>query len=71
MELVTLKGMAISQFGSCTNFARAMEWNRSKAARILNGEQDPTLKDIDRIVKKMEIPQEYVVPIFFGTMFTK
>lgn len=71
MEMVTLKGMAISQFGSCTRFAEAMQWNRSKASRILNGEQDPTLKDIDRMVKKMSIPKEYIVPVFFGTMFTK
>lgn len=70
MEMVTLKGLAISQFGSCTNFAKAMNWNRSKAARILNKEQDPTLSDIDKIVKKMNIPKEYIVPLFFGTMFT-
>lgn len=69
--MMTLKGLAISQFGSCTKFASAMGWNRSKAARILNRAQDPTLRDIEMMVKRMNIPEKEIVPLFFGTMFTE
>ena len=71
MELVTLKGIAVSKYGSCLGFARAMGWNRSKADRILNGKQDPTLKDIKAMAEIMEMPNDAIVPVFFGTMFTK
>ena len=68
MELLTLKGIALSRYGSCVKFADAMGWNRNKADRILNGKQDPSLKDIKTMVKKMELPGEIIVPLFLGTM---
>lgn len=71
MELLNLKGIALSQYGSCSEFARSMGWNRSKAERILNGKQTPSLQDIKAMVERMKIPQDIIVPLFFGTMFTK
>ena len=71
MELVTLKGIAISKYGSCTKFADAMGWDRSKADRILNKRQDPSLRDINQMVRVMGRPNDVIVPLFFGTIFTK
>ena len=71
MQMITLKGVALSRYGSCVNFAKAMGWNRNKADRILNGRQDPSLKDIKRITERMALPADVILPIFFGTMFTK
>ena len=70
MVMYNLKGMAISKYGSCVKFADAMGWNRNKADRILNGKQDPSLRDIKIMCDKMEIPKDAIVPLFFGTMFT-
>jgi len=67
---ITLKGLVISKYGSCVKFARHMEWNRNKAARIINGQQEPTLDDIKDMANKQAIPKEMIVPLFFGTMFT-
>lgn len=67
---ITLKGIVLSQYGSCTEFAKVMGWNRCKASRIINNEQPPTLQDIKMMVEQMAIPKEQIVPIFFGTMFT-
>lgn len=71
MEVLTLKGIAISKYGSCVKFADAMNWNRNKADRILNGKQDPSLKDIGHMVQRMDLPNDLIIPLFFGTMFTK
>ena len=70
-KLLTLKGIALSKYGSCTRFANEMGWNRSKASRILNGKQSPNMQDIKQLTDKMEIPKDAIVPIFFGTMFTE
>ena len=71
MQVLSLKGVALSQYGSCTAFAKAMGWERNKASRILNGRQDPSLKDIEHMIQRMELPNDTIVPLFFGTMFTK
>ena len=70
MEVLNLKGVALSKYGSCVKFAEAMDWNRSKADRILNGRQTPTINDIKVMSQKLELPSDMIVPIFFGTMFT-
>lgn len=71
LDVLTIKGVALSKYGSCVKFADAMGWNRNKADRILNGKQDPSLKDIGRMVRRMNLPSDVIVPLFFGTMFTK
>ena len=71
MEVLNLKGVAISKYGSCVKFAAAMGWNRNKADRILNGRQDPSLRDIEHMIRYMNLPNDLIVPLFFGTMFTK
>ena len=70
-EVLTLKGVVLSKYGSCVKFADAMGWNRNKADRILNGKQDPSLRDIGHRVRRMSLPDDLIVPLFFGTMFTK
>ena len=70
-EVLTLKGVVLSKYGSCVKFADAMGWNRNKADRILNGKQDPSLRDIGHMVRLMSLPDDLIVPLFFGTMFTK
>ena len=68
---VTLKGIAVSKYGSCIKFAEHMGWDRNKASRILNNQQEPSLADIKDMANKCVVPKEMIVPLFFGTMFTE
>ena len=69
-EVLTLKGVVLSKYGSCVKFADAMGWNRNKADRILNAKQDPSLRDIGHMVRRMSLPDDLIVPLFFFLFFT-
>lgn len=71
MQRYDLKEMALKKYGSCIRFSQEMEWNKRKGWRILNGEQELTLCDIKRIAERMELSDEAIVALFFGTMFTE
>ena len=65
MANITLKGLAISTYGTTQKFADAMGWSYRKAAYILNGRQEPTASDIELMAEKMEIE----VPDIFRQVF--
>jgi transcriptional regulator with XRE-family HTH domain len=67
---ITLRGLVLSEYKSITQFARAAGWNRNRAARILNGTQEPTKKDIKTLVQLFGITEEMFIPIFFPGVYT-
>lgn len=66
----TLRGLVFSKYPSISTFAKAIGWSRGKASRIANGTQQPSRDDMEALIKLLEIPQQSVAPVFFGTMFT-
>lgn len=69
--VITLKGLAISKFGSIQKFADALGWNRNRALRIVNGVQSPTDVDIEQMAKALEISTpDTFMQIFFADMYT-
>ena len=66
----TLRGLVFSKYPSISAFADAIKWSRGKASRIVNGTQQPTKGDMEALISLLEIPQQSVAPVFFGTMFT-
>ena len=70
MEL-TIRGLVFSKFNSIGEFATAIGWQRNKASRIVNKKQAPSKKDLADMIATLEIPEAYVAPVFFGSMFTE
>ena len=66
----TLRGIIFSKFPSISAFANAIGWKRNKASRIANGTQQPSKKDMEELIVALEIPENQVTPVFFGSMFT-
>lgn len=60
--------LALLRYGTKAKFAEAMGWDKSKAGRILNGKQDPSLRDIKTMSEKMSLPNDVLVCIFWITV---
>ncbi len=60
MNLV-LRGRIIAKFGTIGKFALALNWSRRKASNILNGHQEATASDIERManVLGVEVPEDF------------
>lgn len=68
---ITLRGLVFGRFRTIADFADAIGWDRNKAARIVNGKQEPSKKDMDALIVFFGIQQEHVAPLFFGSMFAE
>lgn len=67
-----IRGAVFSKFPSILAFAKAIGWKRTKASRIVNGVQRPTVDDAERIAECLEIADAGTfVSIFFPGKFTK
>lgn len=56
MEL-TIRGIVLSKYATISDFANAIGWQRTKAARIVNQKQDPTKKDMEKMISALGIPR--------------
>lgn len=71
-DIMTLRGVAISQYRSIGKFANAIGWTRNKASRIINGVQAPSVDDVEKMAICLHIDtQEVFMQIFFGSLSTK
>lgn len=67
-----LRGIVLSKFFSISNFARAMDWDRKKASRIVNNKQRPNADEMEQMAKRLEIQDVYsFVHIFLPSLSTK
>lgn len=69
MEM-NLRGVVLSHYKNITQFAKAIGWERGKASRIVNGQQQPSKVDMEKMITLLGINQDAVAPLFFGQMFT-
>lgn len=67
----TLRGLVFGRFQTIADFADAIRWDRNKAARIVNGRQEPSKKDMDALIVFFAIPQEHIAPVFFGSLLAE
>ena len=66
-----LMGAVLSKFRTITNFAKAMEWDRKKASRIINRHQKPTANDMEQMARLLNIRDaESFVRIFLPSVPT-
>ena len=70
--IITLKGVALSKYGSVSKFSRNLGWSRNKASRILNKLQEPTLEEIVQLSECVGISEpDTFMDIFFEKLSTK
>jgi predicted transcriptional regulator len=69
---LNLRGCILSNYKTIGEFAKAANWSRSKAARIINGQQHPDVEDIHKLVNMLNINDSDVfMQIFFAPLSTK
>lgn len=64
MEQMTFRGLIYSRYKTIADFARAIGWTRQKATNIVNGTQEPSLDDIDKMAKAMEMSLDETARFF-------
>lgn len=63
--VMTLRGLAVSKFGSIKGFADAIGWCYSKANRVVNGRQEPDAVDIREMARVLEINDSKMIASIF------
>ena len=66
-----LRGQVLSRFSSISDFARAMNWDRKKASRIVNRVQKPTADDMEKMAELLNVndPDDFI-QIFLPSVST-
>ena len=57
-----LRGAVLAKFRNITDFAKAMEWDRKKASRIVNRVQKPSVNDMEQMALALDVrdPDSFV-----------
>ena len=55
MQMLALRGLAVSRFGTIQNFANALGWKATKLSRILSGRQDLTVKEAWQVAEVLGV----------------
>ena len=64
MEGITFRGMVYSKFKSIADFAQVIGWTRQKATSIVNGMQEPSLDDTDKMAKALDLTLDETARFF-------
>ena len=64
MEGMTFRGLVYSKYKTIANFAQAIGWTRQKATNIVNGTQEPSLDDTDKMAKALNITLDEAAQFF-------
>ena len=61
MEEMTLRGRIISMYRTLGAFAKEMGWSRRKVSSIVNGKQEATASDIEKmaVALNVQLPAEF------------
>ena len=66
-----IRGAVFSRFSSVSEFAKAIGWKQNKASRIVNGNQHPSVADMEQMSKCLGITDaDTFVSIFFPSLST-
>lgn len=64
MEQITFRGLVYSRYKTIAEFAQVIGWTRQKATNIVNGAQEPSLDDVDKMAKAMGMAFEETARFF-------
>ena len=64
MEGITFRGLVYSKFKSIADFAQVIGWTRQKATSIVNGMQEPSLDDTDKMAKALDLTLDETARFF-------
>lgn len=64
MEGITFRGLVYSKFKTIADFAQAIGWTRQKATNIVNGLQEPSLYDTDKMARALEMSLDDTAQFF-------
>ncbi len=67
MEEMTLRGRIISMYHTLGAFAKEMGWSRRKVSCIVNGKQEATASDIEKMAKALNVQLSTEFRILFLT----
>ena len=63
-DLITFRGLIYSRYKSIAAFAEVIGWTRQKATNIVNGAQEPSLSDVNKVAKALEMEFADVAKFF-------
>ena len=67
-----LRGAVLAKHRNISSFARAMNWDRKKASRIVNRQQLPTAKDMEDMAVELDVHDcDTFVHLFLPSVPTK
>lgn len=64
MEGISFRGLVYSKFRSIADFAQVIGWTRQKATSIVNGMQEPSLDDTDKMAKALDLTLDETARFF-------
>lgn len=64
---IGIRGVVYDKFNSIAELASVIGWTRQKATNIVNGQQEPSLDDVDKLSKALEISFEKTSRFFLQT----
>jgi len=64
MEGITFRGLVYSRFKTIADFAQAIGWTRQKATNIVNGIQEPSLDDTDKMARALDLSLDETAKFF-------
>lgn len=64
MEGINFRGLVYSKFKTIADFAQAIGWTRQKATNIVNGLQEPSLDDTDKMAKALDLSLDETARFF-------
>ena len=64
MKGITFRGLVYSKFKSIADFAQVIGWTRQKATSIVNGMQEPSLDDTDKMAKALDLTLDETARFF-------
>lgn len=64
MEGITFRGLVYSKYKTIADFAQAIGWTRQKATNIVNGMQEPSLDDTDKMSKALDLTLDETARFF-------
>lgn len=64
MDGITFRGLVYSRYKTIADFAQAIGWTRQKATNIVNGLQEPSLDDTDKMAKALDLSLDETARFF-------
>ena len=64
LENIKFRGVVYNKYASISDFSRAIGWTRQKGSNIVNGITEPSLDDVDKMSKALDMTFEETAQFF-------